>query len=552
MAFRLVSESSGQVYSLPDGATLVVGRGAGCDLMVLNPNISRRHAQVRVAGNSIELRDLGSSNGTFVNGDRAPEGTAKAGDVITFGTAAFRVEKVQQPDVETGINSMPSGVAKIAATTGPSVHTPRKLVGTHIRPVDSQTDVGTIVTRLSASADPVGAADDLSRTAPRSLRRQLDALLALASELLKERDVSGIMRRVAERSIELLRADRMAVLLLDKSGALIQAVSRSSDGGDVTKMVPQSIARRALDEKVAILTDDAGQDARFSGESVRMQLVRSAICVPLFSQNTALGVLYIDSITESKAFSADDLELTLAFAGIVSAAVERERLSEQLRQQAVIRSSFERYFAPALAERIAGAPENVKLGGERTIVAVLFSDIRGFSAWSEKLPAEETARILSEYFAEMVECVFATGGTLDKFIGDALMAQWGAPLSTGADASKALEAARLMHERIAAINGRWAAEKRPVLEVGIGIGYGEVFAGNIGSSRRMEYTVIGDVVNVASRLASLAAPAEVLISEDAWNAMGSSVPDAEELEQLQVRGRTRNVRVFRVHLTRHG
>ena len=152
----------------------------------------------------------------------------------------------------------------------------------------------------------------------------------------------------------------------------------------------------------------------------------------------------------------------------------------------------------------------------------------------------------------MVECVFATGGTLDKFIGDALMAQWGAPISTGADASNALEAARLMHERIAAINGRWATEKRPVLEVGIGIGYGEVFAGNIGSSRRLEYTVIGDVVNLANRLASLAAPAEVLIAEDAWKAMGSKVPDAEELEQLQVRGRTRNVRVFRVHLTRHG
>jgi adenylate cyclase len=356
------------------------------------------------------------------------------------------------------------------------------------------------------------------------------------------------MRRVAAQAVALLRADRMAVLLLDKSGALVQAVSRSADGGDVTKMVPQSIARRALDERVAILTDDAGQDARFSGESIRMQLVRSAICVPLFSEKTALGVLYIDSITESKAFSDDDLELTLAFSGIVAAAVERERLGEQLRRQAVIRSSFERYFAPSLAERIAAAPENVKLGGDRTTVAVLFSDIRGFSAWSEKLPAEETARILSEYFGEMVECVFATGGTLDKFIGDAIMAQWGAPISTGADAAKALETARLMHDRIAALNGRWAAEKRPVLEVGIGIGFGEVFAGNIGSSRRLEYTVIGDVVNVASRLASLAAPAEVLISEDAWNAMGSAAPDAEELEQLQVRGRTRNVRVFRIRL----
>jgi adenylate cyclase len=219
-----------------------------------------------------------------------------------------------------------------------------------------------------------------------------------------------------------------------------------------------------------------------------------------------------------------------------------------------VRSSFERYFAPALAERIAAAPENVKLGGDRCTVAVLFSDIRGFSTWSEKLPAVETARILSEYFGEMVECVFATGGTLDKFIGDALMAQWGAPISTGADAANALKTAQLMHDRLMKLNARWKLAKGPQLQVGIGIGYGDVFAGNIGSHRRLEYTVIGDVVNVANRLASLAAPGEVLISEDACEAMGGQnrLPNAEELEQLQVRGRTRNVRVFRVNLAPHG
>jgi adenylate cyclase len=373
-------------------------------------------------------------------------------------------------------------------------------------------------------------------------------MLGVATQLLRERDVSGIMRRVAEQSIALLRADRMSVLLLDASGQLVQAVSRTAEGGDVTRMVPTSIARRALEEKVAILTDDAAEDGRFAGESVRKQLVRSAMCVPLFAESGALGVLYIDSVTASKAFSADDLELTLAFAGIVAASVARERLGEELRRQAVVRSSFERYFAPALAERIASQPEKVRLGGERRTVAVLFSDIRGFSAWSEKLPADETARILSEYFGEMVECVFATGGTLDKFIGDALMAQWGAPISTGSDASNALKTATLMHERLIQLNARWKSQNKPVLQVGIGIGYGDVFAGNIGSSKRLEYTVIGDVVNVANRLASLAAPGEVLISEDASDAMGGSIPNAEELEQLQVRGRTRNVRVFRVRL----
>ena len=583
MGFKLVSESNGQVYTLPEGATLVLGRGTGCDLMVLNPNISRRHAQVKVEADAVELRDLGSSNGTFVNGDRG-EIKARPGDVITFGTAAFRLEaeevaKAAAPpapskkkaaakaEASSAVKSeqKPEKTEKAerteAAARAPSARasassvqpapTPKKLVGTHVRPVQSS-DVGTIVTRLAASADTAEVELDMSTTAPRSLRRQLDGLLAIAADLLRERSVSGIMRRVAEQAVTLLRADRMSVLLVDTAGNLVQAVSRTADGGEVARMVPQSIARRALQERVAILTDDAGEDVRFSGESVKKQLVRSAMCVPLFAESGALGVLYVDSITASKAFGADDLELTLAFAGIVGAAVERERLGEQLRREAVVRSSFERYFAPALAERIASNPENVKLGGDRRTVAVLFSDIRGFSAWSEKLPAVETAKILSEYFAEMVECVFATGGTLDKFIGDALMAQWGAPLATGNDALNALETAKLMHERLRDLNARGKPHDRPVLEVGIGIGFGEVFAGNIGSSRRLEYTVIGDVVNVASRLSSLAAPGEVLISQDAYDAIGTPIPRAEELEQLQVRGRTRNLRVYRVHLTQNG
>jgi adenylate cyclase len=552
MGFKLVSESNGQVYALPDGATLVVGRGAGCDVMVQNPNISRRHAQMRVAPDSVELQDLGSANGTFVNGDRGPRMLAHNGDVITFGTATFRLERAPETASATDTRPVPAA-GSISAPALAATKAQRKLVGTHVRPLESGT-VGEIVNRLAVAAEQNGAPDAGVNTAPRSLRRQLDALLAVAAELLRERDVSGIMKRVAEHAVALLGADRMSVLLLDASGKLVQAVSRTAEGGEVARMVPQSIARRALDEKVAILTGDAGEDVRFTGESVRKQLVRSAMCVPLFSEAGPLGVLYVDTITEGKGFGSDDLELTLAFAGIVAAAVERERLGERVRREAVVRSSFERYFAPALAERIAAAPENVKLGGERRTVAVLFSDIRGFSAWAEKLPAEETARILSEYFGEMVECVFATGGTLDKFIGDALMAQWGAPISTGTDAGNALKTAWLMHERLSKLNEKWAVEGRPHLKVGIGIGYGDVFAGNIGSTRRLEYTVIGDVVNVASRLASLAAPGEVLISEDACEAMGGSqaLPGAEELEQLQVRGRTRNVRVFRVHLTRNG
>ena len=135
---------------------------------------------------------------------------------------------------------------------------------------------------------------------------------------------------------------------------------------------------------------------------------------------------------------------------------------------------------------------------------MLFSDIRGFTALSETMKPDEMASLLTEYFTEMVECVFRHGGTLDKFMGDAVMAQWGAPLGTSDDADHAMRAAIDMMHEMDELNARWKAAERPQLEIGIGLNYGEAFAGNIGSERRLEFTVIGDTVNTAYRLCAAA------------------------------------------------
>jgi adenylate cyclase len=146
-------------------------------------------------------------------------------------------------------------------------------------------------------------------------------------------------------------------------------------------------------------------------------------------------------------------------------------------------------------------------------VVVLFSDIRGFTAIAESLPPMQMASQLNEYFSAMVECVFRHGGALDKFIGDAIMAYWGAPETRDDDADCAVAAAFDMQASLDALNARWRAEGRPELHAGIGIHQGDAFVGNIGSPRRLEFTLIGDTVNVASRLCSLAQAGEVLVSE---------------------------------------
>jgi adenylate cyclase len=297
---------------------------------------------------------------------------------------------------------------------------------------------------------------------------------------------------------------------------------------------------------VALLSDNAGEDQRFGGQSILMQQVRSAICAPLIgSEDRVLGVLYVDNPSISHRFSDEDLEFLVAFAGIAAVAIENSQFAERIRREALVRSNFERYFAPQLAARIAHSPEAARLGGEKRNVVVLFSDIRGFTALSETMNPDAMASLLTEYFTEMVECVFRHDGTLDKFIGDAVMAQWGAPLGNPDDADRAMRAALEMIVELRALNERWRAGGKPTLEIGIGLNQGEAFAGNIGSERRLEFTVIGDTVNTASRLCSAAGPGEILISDEMRRAL-SMPPALAECPPMELKGKSQPVPVFRV------
>jgi adenylate cyclase len=184
-------------------------------------------------------------------------------------------------------------------------------------------------------------------------------------------------------------------------------------------------------------------------------------------------------------------------------------------------------------------------GGERRAVTLLYSDVRGFTGLAEALPPETVAGLLSEYFAAMVELVFEHGGTLDKFSGDGLLAVWGAPLAAPDDADRALAAARAMQAECAGLNTRWQSAGGPPLAIGIGLHYGEAFAGTIGSARRLDYTVIGDVVNVAARLCDAALGGEILLSSAVGQRLGA-VPVPAVPEDLHLRGREEPVRIYRM------
>ncbi len=528
--FNLRSTRGEHSVDVASGQTIVVGRAVTTDLPVYDPTVSRRHAELVHTAQGLTVRDLGSSNGTFVNGIRVSEMRVKDGDVVTFGKVAFKLIEILEAEPPPHAEGFTSPQSALEATIIRQVPVPE---------VDSLEQQ---VARLSGETDQ--ASSEIKEVTKLSL------LLDISKELAKQQDVDRLLEKIVDITFQVMNVDRVSILMVETgSGELIPRTSRNRLGDQSGgRHVPRSIAQRCVDERLAILTDNAAADERFTGQSILTQSVRSAMSAPLMaSEGSVLGLIYVDNMTATNSFGDEDLEFLMAFSGIAAVAVENSQLFDQLAREAVVLSNFQRYFAPNLVEQIASQEGIVQLGGAKRPVVVFFSDIRGFTPMSEKMSPDDIASLLTEYFTEMVGIVFDHGGTLDKFMGDALMALWGAPVASDDAADHAMQAAIDMMGVLRELNEKWSSEGKPHVEIGIGINFGEVFAGNIGSDQRMEYTVIGDPVNVASRLCSKAGGGQVIISEPFYNVL-KAPPAVEALEPLELKGKSETVPVYQVKL----
>jgi adenylate cyclase len=529
MPFKLTSTDGAHSFELKEGVTLVVGRAPTSDVPVIDPTISRRHAEVDYRDGSITVRDLGSSNGTFVNGSRVDSSPVTAGDTITFGKVGFKVQHVSSSTPARG--------------SGPTITPPGATIVRQLPVRDPSTMAG-MPSPLHVPATPSADAGVVALALEKS-RQRLATLLEVSKGLGKATDIDSLLDKIAGYAHQILEVERVAIHLLDESAELVPKVARDRRGGNTTRSVPQSIARTALKDKVAILSDNAGEDTRFGGQSILMQQIRSAVCVPLVgSEDRPLGILYVDNISAAHRFSDEDFEFCIAFAGIAAVAIENSQFAQRIQRELVTRSNFERFFTPQLAQRIAHSSESLRLGGDKRPIAVLFTDIRGFTALSETMRPDDMASLLTEYLTEMVDCVFRYDGTLDKFVGDSVMAQWGAPLGGPDDADRAMAAALEMMQALDRLNERWRLQNRPTLQHGIGLNFGEAFAGNIGSERRLEFTVIGDVVNTAARLCA-AAEDEILLTDEFRQRL-SNQPRLEECPPMEFKNKSHPVTVYRV------
>ncbi|NIM03473.1 CHASE2 domain-containing protein [bacterium] len=270
---------------------------------------------------------------------------------------------------------------------------------------------------------------------------------------------------------------------------------------------------------------------------------------PLKGALFAFSILAVYLFLTLHSFSRRSLSLPVVYPGAIiffsylSTIVYKYATEEKEKKR--IKSIFQRYVSSQVVDELLTSPDRIVLGGRREEISVLFADIRNFTGMASRMSPEEVVGILNEFFTMITEVIFKYNGTLDKYMGDAVMAIYGAPVEEENHAQKALETALEMQKRMGLLQKRFLERGIEPIRIGIGITTGEAVVGNIGSFRRMEYTAIGDSVNLAARLEELAKPDQVLISEKTYQ-MVKDIVNTRALEPMTVRGKTDLVQVYEV------
>ncbi len=503
---------------LGEGETLI-GRATSCDLVLEFPGVSRQHARIKVAEGRCTLQDAGSRFGTHLNGSLLKaEHLLKAGDTFVCGQIALTVEQCVK-DAE--LLTLEHRLVDAAATV--------------TRPIES----GEV---KSSSPDPPRGA---------TLEPRADRLVRLLSEIGKTlvmvHGLPHVLACVVDLLFDVLPAERAFLLLRDSADqALTARVLRNRDGSAPARpTLSRTIVTHVLRERVAMLAADAAYDPRFdAAHTVHDLEVRSFMCAPLWNQREVIGVLYADN-PRSRSFDEQDLEIFTALANYAAVAVEHARVSEQLLWETRRRERLQRYHSPGVVHRILS--DRGSAGGPfvtREIdVTVMFCDLVSFTSRCEQMEPAEVADLLNSFFSRMAEYIFEVDGTLDKFIGDAILGVFGAPFPQEDHADRAVRAAMGMRRALVDMNKEPTG---PPLQVRIALHSGRVISGDIGSPRRREFTVLGTVVNLASRIQStVCRPDQIVVTKETIVRLKTPIA-ATLLAPTSLRGHAAPIELFEI------
>ena len=343
--------------------------------------------------------------------------------------------------------------------------------------------------------------------------------------------IANILDHVLNCTFELLPCDRGIILMPNNNGALKPRAFKSTSE-EKRFIISNTLVRYLQKNKKGIVSTDAMADDRLSGaQSIIKKGTHSTIAVPILEQTQMIGIIILESSNAVSAYNAKDLLLLTNIANQTSQFIKTSQMAKKIKEDAITRKRFQRLLSPNLAEMVVSGQLKVEKGGENRIATVMFADIRNFTYLSENARPTDVLHMLNDYFEVAVDTVFHHEGTVDKFIGDAIMAIWGAPVAHDNDPIRAVRAAIEMQNLLVEFNKIREAEGLYQIQVGIGINTGNLVAGYIGSSHTMSYSVIGKTVNTAYRLCSEAKPGQILISEHTQNQVQNAF-NITELESI--------------------
>ncbi len=599
-----------------------LGRHPNNSIQLLDKIVSKEHCIVELRETGFVLRDLGSLNGTYVNGERVRgEQALRHGDEIALGSTRARYDdgvgpmNFALPAVGPGaiLRGQPAPLVQATAPLAPPPgqqqrpYPPQPGYPGSIPPPTSALQPSTPYAAPPSNFAPPapgfpppapfgappparppfpGMAPPLPPTrSPRAATRvdlldnaraigtqiaattkdflpfdqvvsdvaqlrvdyeRLRVSWELTREIGLERDVERLLDKVLRALFTFVKADRGVILLKEPDGTLQPRATLRRDGSNSPIEVSSTILNHVVKEKAGVLTHDASQDfAASKGKSMILNRISSAIVVPLLHEDTVLGAVWLDSPALAQ-FQQKDLEVITSVANQAAMHVQNTLLGIKIQQEIVSRERFSRLLSPNVAEQVLSGKLEVKKGGTLVPSCTVFnSDIRGFTRMSEGTAPGIMVELLNEYFELMVETIFKYEGTLDKFMGDGIMAFWGAPAVQEDDAVHSVMCALEQMSVLSQFNRKRMELGQPPLAVGMGIHSGPLVAGYVGSSKALSYTVIGDTANVSARLCGIASAGQVLISE-ATLALIENRFEYEELPPAVVKGKEKALRIFNV------
>ncbi len=509
-----------------DKPEITVGRELKNDLILDDPRVSRYHGVVRKTPEGVAFCDLDSGNGSFINGQRiSPNVDFKLADndQVRLGSCTLTFQSIDPLRTQFSSDSFREVLQK----------TPNDLLVTS-------------ALKSANTAQEVPAA--VYRQELEKKERILRLFYDLSHKLSSVFSLDEIYQQVFEILFSITPVSRCFIYRKNEQAEFEQASARMRQPGDTSGPLPisQTIFAKVASERVSLLLEDAQHaSSEFSSKSIVANHVQSVMAAPIIGPRGLLGIIYADRYDALESFSPDDLDLLNAVAVYTGIAINTVINYERLQKQAQARASFERFLPRQVVDQILRSPNAVKLGGMRQKVTAMFADVRNFTALSESSTPEVIVNLLNRYFSMVSEIIFRHGGTLDKYIGDGLMALFGAPYVSELDAVQAVRAAVEMMRAMSSFNERLAAENLPPIQIGIGINTGSAIVGYIGSETRLDYTAIGDTINIAARLENIAQPGQIVISENTMQSLDETFV-WRSLGTERLKGKNVNLRIAEV------